>query len=396
MDRREFITTCIAGAAIASTGLPLLADDGNPPLPDYRKFLPLRNRVTIPDWAKTEISTALARYKAWKGNDETVSFPIITDVHSKSHDFPKDFSFADSKMHTILAQMAAEEANADFIADLGDIDLDLGVPITKDWPPKFRNCTPEELMHRVAVQQALYAEAKLPVLFAVGNHDHSKSRFSSAQFGSAFNVTVNQDKGFKLNLCQTDDYGYYDMTTKKTRAIFLNTSDEGYYGYSLKQLEFFINALQSLPANWTAVVMQHFCIQTVIGHWVSFPDTKAKRQEIAIKIMEDFVAAKQGEAEGLKWNFAIDGKRWLAGCLCGDSHFDNYLKSNGVDYTISQGYGGIRDADMIPGAYKTAPFSRDKQMLVDFVAIKPAKFEVKLFRIGMGGPERDRNYSYNA
>ena len=396
MNRREFITTCIAGAAVASTSLPLMADDAKPPLPDYRKFLPLRNRVTIPDWAKNEIATALARYKAWKGDDMTVAFPIITDVHSRLYDFPENFSFSDSKMHTLLAQTAAEEANADFVADVGDIDLDIGVPITKDWPPKFRNCTPTELMHRVAVQQALYAECKLPVLFAVGNHDHSAGRFSSAEFGSAFNVAVNNDKGFKLNLCSTGDYGYYDIPVKKTRAIFLNTSDDGYYGYSIAQLNYFVNALATIPAGWTAVVVQHFCIQISIGHWVSFPDTKAKRQEIAIKIMEDFVAAKSGEAEGIKWNFAIDGKRWFAGCLCGDSHFDNYLKSNGVDYTISQGYGGIRDADMIPGAYKTAPFARDKQMLVDFVAIKPAKHEVKFFRIGMGGPERDRGYSYNA
>ena len=396
MNRREFITTCAAGAAIAATSLPLMAEDAKPPLPDYRKFLPLRSRVTIPDWAKNEIATALNRYKAWKGDDMTVAFPIITDVHSKLYDFPKDLSFSDSKMHTLLAQMAAEEANADFVADLGDIDLDLGVPITKDWPPKFRNCTAEELMHRVAVQQALYAECKLPVLFAVGNHDHSRSRFSSAEFGSAFNVAVNNDKGFKLNLGQTGDYGYYDMPDKKTRAIFLNTSDDGYYGYSIEQLNFFVKALETLSAGWTAVVVQHFCIQTVIGHWVSFPDTKAKRQEIAIKIMEDFVAKKSGEMEGVKWDFSTGGKRWFAGCLCGDSHFDNYLKSNGVDYIISQGYGGIRDADMIPGAYKTASFARDKQMLVDFVAIKPAKHEVKFFRIGMGGAERDRGYSYNA
>ena len=67
-----------------------------------------------------------------------------------------------------------------------------------------------------------------------------------------------------------------------------------------------------------------------------------------------------------------------------------------MDYTISQGYGGIRDADMIPGAYKTAYFDRAKQMLVDFVAIKPVKHEVKIFRIGMGGEERDRQYQYGA
>ena len=54
MNRREFITTCAAGAAIAATSLPLMADDAKPPLPDYRKFLPLRSRVPIPDWAQSQ------------------------------------------------------------------------------------------------------------------------------------------------------------------------------------------------------------------------------------------------------------------------------------------------------------------------------------------------------
>ena len=46
-------------------------------------------------------------------------------------DLSKDFSFGDSKMHVFLAQHVADEAEADFLADLGDIDLDLGVPIDK-------------------------------------------------------------------------------------------------------------------------------------------------------------------------------------------------------------------------------------------------------------------------
>ena len=32
MNRREFITTCAAGAAIAATSLPLMAEDAKPPL----------------------------------------------------------------------------------------------------------------------------------------------------------------------------------------------------------------------------------------------------------------------------------------------------------------------------------------------------------------------------
>lgn len=395
MDRRKFIKTCAAGAAVASA-LPLVAQDAKPQPPDYKQFLPLRNRVAIPDWAKKEIAATLARYNAWKGDDMTVAFPLVTDVHCRPHTLPSDLSnFADPKMHLFFAQQAGEEANADFIADLGDIDLDFAFETTADGKKKIRPYKPEEFMSRVAVQQAIYSESKLPVLCAVGNHDHALNRFTSAQFGKAFNVTINQGKDFKITLCPTGDYGYYDMPGKKARAIFLNTSDDGYYGYSIAQLEFIVNALASMQENWTAVIMQHFCIQHEIGHWAtSIPHVRAKRQDIVIRIMEDFVAHRKGELEGVKWNFENSGKRWLAGCLAGDSHIDNYLKCNGVDYIISQGYGPMAAFNVIPGAHLTT-FDSSKQMLIDFVAIKPAKHEVKIFRLGAGGAERDRGYLYS-
>ena len=396
MDRREFIKTCAAGAAVA-TALPLMAQDAKPQPPDYKQFLPIRSRVTFPDWAKTEIATTLARYKAWKGDDMTVAFPLVTDVHCRPHTLPTDLSsFTVPKMHLLFAQLAGEEANADFIADLGDIDLDFAFEVAENGAKKIRPYKPEEFMSRVAVQQVLYAESKLPVLCAVGNHDHALNRFTSAQFGKAFNITINQGKDFKITLCPTGDYGYYDMPAKKTRAIFLNTSDDGYYGYSIAQLEFIVNALANMEENWTAVIMQHFCIQYEIGHWAtSIPHVRAKRQDIVIRIMEDFVAHRKGELEGVQWNFTNGGKRWLAGCLAGDSHIDNYLKCNGVDYIISQGYGPMAPHNVIPGAHLTA-FDSSKQMLIDFVAIKPAKHEVKIFRLGAGGAERDRSYKYNA
>ena len=396
MDRRDFIKTCAAGAAVASA-LPLVAQDAKPQPPDYKQFLPLRSRIAIPDWAKKEIAATLARYNAWKGDDMTVAFPLVTDVHCRPHTLPSDLSnFTDPKMHLFFAQQAGEEANADFIADLGDIDLDFAFETTADGKKKIRPYKPEEFMSRVAVQQAIYSESKLPVLCAVGNHDHAFNRFTSAQFGKAFNVTINQGKDFKITLCPTGDYGYYDMPGKKARAIFLNTSDDGYYGYSIAQLEFIVNALASMQENWTAVIMQHFCIQHEIGHWAtSIPHVRAKRQDIVIRIMEDFVAHRKGELEGVKWNFENGGKRWLAGCLAGDSHIDNYLKCNGVDYIISQGYGPMAAFNVIPGAHLTT-FDSSKQMLIDFVAFKPAKHEVKIFRLGAGGAERDRGYKYNS
>ena len=353
----------------------------------------LRDLVMVPAWAKREIATTLARYWAWKGEDETVAFPIVTDVHSKTTDLPKDFSFGDSKMHVFLAQHAADEGDADFLADLGDIDLDLGVPIDKKWPPTFRFCTPEEMMRRVETQKRLYRDWPRPTLFAVGNHDHSKGRFSSAAFGEAFNRGITAAHGHKVTLGEDGSYGYYDVPTKKTRAIFLNSSDEGYYGYSLKQLAFLARALETVPAGGTALVMQHFCIKTEIGYWKTFRTTSAKRQEVAIGMFEDFVAHRSGEAEGVKWNFTGLKDTAFAGCFFGDSHFDNYVKANGVDYSISQGYGGVSPKEIENGGVYT-PFSRAKQMLVDFVAVKPAKREVKIFRIGAGGAARDRGYAY--
>ena len=379
-----------------ATVLPIMAQDAKPQLPDYKQFLPLRSRVTIPDWAKKEIATTLARYKEWKGDDMTVAFPLVTDVHCRPHTLPADLSsFADPKMHILFAQMAGEEANADFVADLGDMDLDFAFEVAENGAKKIRPYKPEEFMSRAAVEQALYAESKLPVLFAVGNHDHALNRFTSEQFGKAFNVTVNNGKGFNLTLCPTGDYGYYDIPNKNVRAIFLNTSDEGYYGYSIAQLNFFVNALTTLPENGTAVIMQHFCIQHEIGHWAtSIPHARAKRQDIVIRIMEDCVARRRGELEGVKWDFSNGGKRYIAGCLAGDSHIDNYLKCNGIDYIISQGYGPMAPHNVIPGARLTA-FDSSKQMLIDFVAIKPAKHEVKIFRLGAGGAACDRGYSYS-
>ena len=384
MRRRDFLA-CAGAAGVAGACGPAR---GAQATAAFR----LRDAVAIPAWAKREICLGLARYWAWKGEDETVAFPIVTDVHSRTGALPKDLSFADSKMHIFLAQHAAEEGMADFLADLGDIDLDMG---------SFKNgkraafCEKEQMEARLDAQVRIYEDCPCPVFFCVGNHDHSGGRYASAQFGARFNVGITQARGHALALGPDGSYGFYDIPAKKTRAIFLNSSDEGYYGYSVAQLAFFARSLATLPEGWTAFLLQHFCIQTVIGRWTSYPDTKAKRQEKVIAVMEDFVARRKGSADGVAWDFSGRKDARFAGCFFGDSHFDNYLRANGVDYSISQGYGTVQPKELtiVPTAVYTR-FPRASQMLVDYVGIKPAKREVRIFRLGAGGPARDRGYVY--
>lgn len=356
----------------------------------------LLDQVTLPAWALREIETTAKRLRQWCGNESAVVFPYVTDIHSRNVTLPKEIKdFSDSKLHILFAQRAADVMNADFMADLGDIDLDLSIRVSPPevWPPKFKPGELEDAKQRLTTHGELYRHWHRPVLFSMGNHDHSHGRISSREYGQFLNVGITQAQGHPLTLSPNGDYGYFDMPGKRTRAIFLNSSDEGYYGYSLAQLRFLIEALSTLPADWTVLSMQHFCIKTSIGHWVSFPNVKAKRQELAIAILEAFAARTKGSAEGLQWDFSTLTTQAFAGFFFGDSHFDHYLKENGIDYTISQGYGGIRDQDMIPGAIKT-PFSRKTQLLVDVVAVKPSKREVRVFRIGAGGEKRDRGYTY--
>ena len=117
MRRRDFLAC--AGAACMAGGIPAASSAAS-----AQAVFRLRDAVAIPAWAKREICLGLSRYWMWKGSDETVAFPIVTDVHSRMGEMPRDLSFADSKMHIFRAQHAAEEGMADFLADLGDIDLD--------------------------------------------------------------------------------------------------------------------------------------------------------------------------------------------------------------------------------------------------------------------------------
>ena len=166
------------------------------------------------------------------------------------------------------------------------------------------------------------------------------------------------------------------MPGKKFRAIFCNTSDDGYYGVSVSQLDFLKKALETMPEGWTAAAFGHYCMFSEIGHWKNPNMTlhEAKHRKEFMDVLESFVKTRPNA---------------FAGYFCGDSHFDNEMELRGVNWTIFQGYGGVGRANKPWGA-RTVSFSRANDMLFDIVAVKPSVGEFKIFRVGAGGPSCDR------
>jgi hypothetical protein len=346
----------------------------------------------IPDWASAQIETTLARFKAWKGNDEVVVFPMIADLHSETHrnatinGSPEKIDWSDSKNHVYIAQQAAVRFGADFMIDLGDIGIDR----YDDYTPS----SPEDLYWRLAAQLKLYQNfTTVPAFFCVGNHDHGSDRFfiSDRVFGETFNLPTLR-RGIPIKTGPNFDYGFYDLSEKKTRVFFLNSSDEAYYGFSRAQLQFLADNLR-LPPGWTAVICQHFCVDRSIGVWLKASHIRANRGEIWTAILLSFLHNESGEADNVVWDFTRNNDCRLAGCLTGDSHYDNQGTVKGINFVITQGFGDVLEENMPEGAVNTK-FDRAYKTLIDVAAIKPSKREMRIFRIGAGGAERDRNFSF--
>lgn len=346
----------------------------------------------IPAWADKEIETTLSRYLAWKGDDETVVFPMVTDVHSETHrnatmhGDPEELDWSDNKNHIYIAQKAAVRFNADFLVDLGDIGIDRYA----DYVPS----KPEDVVWRLATQLRVYQDfTVVPVLFCIGNHDHGPDQFtiSNRVFGEIFNLPTLR-RGILIKTGPDFDYGYYDIPEKITRVFFLNTSDGAYYGYSREQLQFLADNLR-LPSGWTVVICQHFCVGRSIGIWLSAPHIHANRGEVWEAILQGFLHNQSGESDGVTWDFTENRDCRLVGSLSGDSHYDNQGTLNGINHVITQGFGTVQEQNMPKGAINTK-FDAGNQTLIDVAAIKPKKGELKIFRIGAGGAQRDRSFSF--
>lgn len=358
--------------------------------------------VALPEWAVDIILSGAARYKAWRGDDGTVAFPLITDVHSHKPGFsvnPPDWN--DPKSHILFQRAIAHVTDCDFLANLGDLDFDVNIlGSAPDW---------KEVQSVIDGFVEVYKKEPLPVLFSMGNHDHAKGRYSSKQFGDTFNRGITLRNGHKMCLSECGTWGYYDIPTKKFRAVFLNTSDEGYAGYSRTQLQFFADALKSVPEGWHVVELQHIQVPGLMGHWRrDLRDNPLSRETIFMQIVDDFAHSRgnlvqgfhkppiKGEYDGIKWDFA-ESRASFVGGFFGHSHLEAHMQIAGVNWVTRPGYGTVPADCPCMGARDPKcvwEFKRSKSMMIDLVAVKPAKRIVHVFRFGYGGPESELEYAY--
>lgn len=337
--------------------------------------------IVIPAWVNIEVSKAYGRFIEWKGDDEVVVFPVTTDLHSGGRDTYK---------HIAYVNHAGKTFPFDLTVDLGDIGLD--VPATRD---------PEVAKSFLARHGRLRHEFPGVALQVVGNHDHNRVAgngkwITDKQIAEVCNLP-NLKKGHKVVFAEDATYGYYDIPRAKVRIVFLNTSDHddaggGYYVMATKQLQWLADNLKFSEPGWTVVALTHYCVKD-FGNWVG-SKSSLTNGDVLVKIYEDFVAGKAGELKGVKWDFTANEDCRFAVNLIGDSHFDASETTNGVNYVITQGYGGVSEKDFPAGRAVKTPFNYRTMMLVDIVVVKPAKRELKLIRMGAGGKARDRVFKW--
>lgn len=328
-----------------------------------RTYYALGNR--LPKFVGRDARAVRRRYLKWKGEDETVVFPMITDIHT-----------AGSEKYRQVGYVAATDRyfHYDFMANLGDIGIN--DPIS--------NKTVEASEKIIAHTRAEMAKYPGVFLFIPGNHDWdggAGTHISSAQLSEYFQQPSLEKAGGRLQLVKDQCYGYYDIPEKHSRIILLNSQGtetlDGYYVYDEAQLKWLDGVLRSTPEDMNVVVMSHLCPMPV-GRWYSNG-----------KLPEAFYEGKGSEAlhRMLSAYKAKGGK--LIAVLCGDSHVNACAVYDGVTYFISQGCGGDMGAENMQSCQRRAWPDYTETICCDIIAIKPATGEMRSFRMGAGGASMD-------
>ena len=320
-------------------------------------------------FVKPQVREAYQRFAAWKGDDVTLVYPILTDVHTAER-----FSYK----HIGYARWAAKKFGADFMANLGDIGLNA-------YPATLDSREADKIVAHVREEMDRYDGMWI---YAPGNQDWDagEGRFNSEEFLSeTFQKPWEKRAGGNLHLTPGKVYGYYDIPEKQFRIIFLNSEGSGtqggfYYYFDDPQLEWLQGVLDATPAETNVIVMAHY-MPHPMGRWT----TSASKPDI-LRLDQD------EKLMDLLADYKAKGGR-LVGMITGDSHNNDYAEYKGVNYFISQGYGWVVPDLMLP-TNRHAFFDYTESLCIDVIAVKPEKREVHTFRIGAGGADFDYEFKY--
>lgn len=306
---------------------------------------------------------AYKRMQEWANGDDIYILGQITDVHSGGNDKYKYVSYLNN-MNMLFG--------FDVMVNAGDIGLD--TPDTNG---------------DITKQMALIANTKYgmdatsPWIFCKGNHEcvietSILSNCFTRPLAKQYDVTFGDTKS---------SYGYMD--SHNTRLIFLNTSDANvgiHYNMSKEQLQWLVNCLKSVEQGYKVIIVSHL-MPHIIGAWKSDGTSIVNMPcFIALRgIIEAYASKTSGRNDniGVTWDFS-QSKGSFVCILSGDSHFNNYIKQNGVNYIVRQGFGGVGVSDMADGSTRADV----EDICCDVLAVKQ-NGSAKIFRIGAGGAEYD-------
>ena len=320
------------------------------------------------------------RYLEWKGDDETVVFPLVSDVHM--------IDFGEQNKHIRDIVWTDRVFGYDFMVFLGDMALNKA-------PLGATHEEVEKVLVSTRAQMGMYPGV---FLYTPGNHDWDNgdgTNLSSQFLSNYFQKPSEKYAGGNLHIVKGKAYGYYDMPEKGLRFVFLNSEgiDEegGQYHFDDEQLLWLVELMNSTPKNMDLFLMSHY-MPHKSGRWQCVADVKRPDCERVMDILKDYQSRGKGTDGNISWNFKR-AKADLIGLFCGDTHANVYFKENGVNYYITQGFQGVSEEQKLP-EQKVVHFWPFKQCCCDIIAIKPASREVASFRFGAGGKDFDCQFGY--
>ena len=358
------------------------------------------NTIKIPANIKEEIGTTFRRFSSWNAGKDKIVFPVFTDIHA-------GFTFNKIKQLENLIDNF-NQFGFDFYANLGDVGIDVA----------YTNGGLDASYKLLNYISDVSNTANAPVLFANGNHETIVKELPTRVRKEYLNKP--QERKWKgLKYADGGNNGTYFNEEKDLKVIILdnyaradtdnNPSYLTYEGIDKEQLSWFINELTKAKDIENIIVLEH-CFPNYKGNW------RSEKEEGGQTIYEDPAAnddycpsrasirntiiafnKRQIGTDSVYNDVSYDFSNatgTICGLFSGHSHFDVHHQEDGLLLVCHQSMGDLDLEKNMPSWGIHSEFDKLTNTLIDVVSICPSTRQIKIFRVGAGGQERDREFSY--
>lgn len=321
----------------------------------------------IPSFVTTEAKITFNRVCQY-ANVGSYMLGFITDVHSGNNTRYNQVYYL-NEVNKIFG--------FDVLINNGDIGLDVGETTEGARElmyniKKGMNCTSPWILNK-GNHERLVSQNELGQIF----NRPSKSQFHNIIFGD-----------------NTGLYGYLDNQDKKVRMIYLNTSDtddNSHIAVSEAQINWLVNTLASTPNGYNNIIVSHVCLYPTGSETYSDAPCIVVLKNIILDYANKRSGSGQEYGYNISWDFtSANGK--VVCCLAGHSHFNKAMKYDGVNFIVRSGYPGFTPEDLPDGATNDN-FNANTQCNFDVLVVLDNS-NAKIFRIGVGGADRDLAITY--